>query len=439
MIDKNIKRLSLGIAAAALLAASPAAGSTADAAKTQFFPMLVYRTGPYAPNGIPIADGMADYFKYVNAKGGINGTKITWEECETGYNTKKGVECYERLKEKHPVIVSPYSTGITYQLIPKAPSDKIVIYSMGYGRTDASDGRVFPWVFTAPTTYWSQASALVKYIGGQEGGMNKLKGQKIALLYHNSAYGKEPIPTLKVLAKKFGYKLSLIPLDPPGQEQGAAWLQVRRLKPNWILLWGWGVMNQVAIKDAVGIGFPMDHMIGNWWSGSEQDVTPAGESAKGYKAATFHAPGADFPLHKDLLKLVYDKGNGTGKKSEVGTVLWNRGMLNALIEVEAVRNAQKHFHVKVVNGDQMRWAMAHLNITEKRLAQLGLKGFTEPIHTTCADHEGDGPVLVQQWTGKKWKIVSKWIKPMRKVVRPMIEASAAKYAKENNITPRTCK
>ena len=103
-----------------------------------FIPLLVYRTGPYAPNGIPSANGFNDYFNLINERdGGINGVKLVWEECETQYDTKQGVECYERLKTKHggAVLVNPFSTGITYQLIPKAPVDKIVIHSAGYGMT----------------------------------------------------------------------------------------------------------------------------------------------------------------------------------------------------------------------------------------------------------------------------------------------------------------
>ena len=56
-------------------------------AKEQFFPVLVYRTGAYAPNGVPFANGYVDYLKLVNAQGGINGVKVSFEECETGYAT----------------------------------------------------------------------------------------------------------------------------------------------------------------------------------------------------------------------------------------------------------------------------------------------------------------------------------------------------------------
>src|SRR2546425_7337288 len=132
----------------AALAAAPLARVAAAQSKEIFVPLLVYRTGAYAPSGIPIANGFVDYFSLLNERdGGINGVKLAWEECETQYDTKQGVECYERLKGKGPtgaVVVNPYSTGISYQLIPKAPVDKTPILSMGYGMSASSDGRWFP-------------------------------------------------------------------------------------------------------------------------------------------------------------------------------------------------------------------------------------------------------------------------------------------------------
>src|SRR5580658_7549611 len=92
---------SMGLAAVAALAAGSFCAGEALAQNEQFIPRLVYRTGPYAPNGIPFADGYADYLDMVNARdGGIGGVKVVYEECEDGYNNDKGVECYERLKTK---------------------------------------------------------------------------------------------------------------------------------------------------------------------------------------------------------------------------------------------------------------------------------------------------------------------------------------------------
>jgi len=414
----------------------------AQAQNEQFVPLLVYRTGPYAPSGIPVANGVGDYFTLINKRdGGINGVKITWEECETQYNTKLGVECYEKLKNKGPTgatMFNPYSTGITYQLIPKATVDEIPILSMGYGRTAAADGTVFPWVFNFPTTYWSQASAFVKYVGEREGGMDKLKGKKIALVYHNSAYGKEPIPTLEALRDKLGFELELLAVDHPGQEQKATWLQIRRARPDWVFMWGWGVMNQVAVKEAAAIRYPMDRFIGVWWSGSENDVIPAGDDAKGYLSGTFHGAGSAWKVHEEIVKHVYGGDHKAAWQNSFGQVLYNRGVVNAMYMVEAVRAAQTIHGNKALTGKQVRDGMESLNITAARLTELGMDGFVKPLKITCQDHESSGPVIIQQWDGQKWSFVSDWIEPMSEVVRPQIEKAAAEYAKENNITPRTC-
>jgi branched-chain amino acid transport system substrate-binding protein len=388
-------------------------------------PSTDYRTGPYAPNGIPFANGYSDYLTLLNERdGGIEGVMIDNPSCETAYNTKQGVECYEKLKE-NALAFQPLSTGITYQLIPRTTVDKIPVFSMGYGRTSAANGKIFPYVFNFPATYWSQATVLVQYIGDQEGGMDKLKGKKIALVYHNSAYGKEPIRTLESMAAKYGFEFMQLPVDHPGQEQKATWLQVRREKPDWVLMWGWGVMNQVAVKEAASIRFPMDHFIGGWWSGSENDVLPAGDDAHGYLSGAFHAAGAGFPVHEDLKKFVYGRNKGKGEVDRIGEVLYNRGMVAAMW----------------TTGEMVRDGFEALNVDDKRLEELGMKDFTYAVKITCDNHEGPGKVAVQQWDAKakQWNMVSKFYEPLHDITGPLIEEDSAAFAKENNITPRDCK
>ncbi|SLN14736.1 ABC transporter substrate-binding protein [Oceanibacterium hippocampi] len=423
----------------AALAATVALGAVPALADLTM-PSLSYRTGPYAPNGIPFADGYADYWTLLNERdGGIEGVKVKNIECETAYNTQQGVECYESTKGEGSLAYQPLSTGITYQLIPKATADGIPIHSMGYGRTSAANGTVFPNVFNFPGTYWDAASIIIKYAMEQEGG--SLKGKKVALVYHNSAYGKEPIRTLEKLAEKHGYSLMLLPVDHPGQEQKATWLQVRREKPDYVIMWGWGVMNQVAIKEAASIRYPMDHFIGGWWSGAETDVLPAGDVADGYKSINFHSVGNDFPIYSDLQKYVYDAGKAAGDGSNAGTVLYNRGMAAAMWAAEAARTAMKIHGTKDLTPPMMRDGYEALNVDEARLNELGLPGFTVPVKVTCANHGGPGLGLIQQWDAKakSWKIVSDFIGADREVVDELIVEDSMAYAKENNITPRECK
>ena len=185
----------------------------ASAQQEQYIPILSYRVGPFAGNGASMFGGLIDYLNLTNAKGGINGVKIAFEECETEYNTSRGVECYERLKDRNggASVIETGSTGIAYALLERLPQDKRPMSTMGYGRADAADGRVFPWVFPLISTYWSQAAAMVKYMGDEVGGMDKLKGKTIVDLYHDSAYGKESFPILDYYAKEIGFNLIKIP------------------------------------------------------------------------------------------------------------------------------------------------------------------------------------------------------------------------------------
>jgi branched-chain amino acid transport system substrate-binding protein len=431
------------IVLALIASASFSAGALAQA-KEQFVPMSYYWVGPYAASGSGIAGGAIDYLAMLNERdGGVNGVKFTWEKCETEYNNARGVECYERSK-KHPptgaTLIHPLSTGITYSLIEKGTADKIPIVSVGYGRTDAADGRVFPYVFPLITTYWSQNTAKIKFMGMKAGGMDKLKGKKIVNLYHDSAYGKETIPVLDAQAKMYGFQVTHIAVPHPGNEQQAQWLQIRQIQPDWVILRGWGVMNPTALKAAQRAGYPREKMIGVWWAGAEEDTIPAGDAAKGYIAAAFNVSGTNYPVIRDIMKYVYGKGKGEmDDKSRIGSAYYNRGVVFSIITSEAVRKAQTRFGKgQSMTGEQVRWGLENLNIDNAYLKKLGASEFMQPLKVSCMDHEGGGAVKFQQWDGKQWKVITDWISSDQKLVRPMIEASAAQYAKEKGITLRDC-
>jgi len=432
----RINKLAIG-AALAIAVGTPAAIATA--ADSIYFPLFSYRTGAYAGSGIPIANGIADYLNMLNERdGGIGGVKLTVEECETGYDTKKGVECYEQVKGKNPIVINPYSTGITLQLIPKAAVDKIPILSMAYGLSASADGNTFPWIFNPPATYWDAASVFVKYAGQVEGGLDKLKGKKLGLLYHDSPYGKEPIPLLEQLAKDYGYELKLYVVPAADmQNQSSIWLNIRRDRPDWIYIQGWGAMNPTAIKEAAKNGFPMNRLVGVYWSGSDDDVRPAGVDAKGYTSLDINAVGTDFPAIQDILKYVVDKGKSqVASRDKVGENFYNRGVLNAAIVAEAVLNAQHLTGKKVIGGEEMRRGLESLKVTDARWKQLGLEGFAAPIAVSCAEHNPHSGIYLVQWDGTKWVKASDYIAPLIDKTKPLIQAAADDYAKSNAGWPK---
>jgi branched-chain amino acid transport system substrate-binding protein len=336
----------------------------------------------------------------LNARdGGIHGVPLVWEECETVYDITRGVECYERLKTKGPTGAAAFhtiGTPLTYALLERATHDQIPLLSMGYGRTDTSDGRVFPYVFPAPINWWSQNAAKIRFIGQRVGGMAQLKGVKMVHVYHDSDYGKETMPILDQQAAQYGFTVQHLAVKPPGLDQKATWLRVQVAQPDWVLLRTFGIMTSTALKEAAQIDFPRDKMVGANGTCAEQDMVLAGEAALGYICVSLVATGTDFPLIQDILTYVYARGKGAGPVEDVGTVPWSRGVLNGLLTTEGLRTAMRAFGHQPQTGAQVQWGLEHLTITPAYIKELGAEGLFPSFTLSCRDHEGGGSVQFQQ-------------------------------------------
>ncbi len=438
---KRIVGLITAAAAAAGMALAPA--STVAQGAEQYAPVLSYRTGPYAPNGIPVANGTVDYLKLVNAKGGIHGVKFKIEECEFAYDTAKGIECYERMKGKNggAAIVQSISTGVTNALLKKAPEDKVSLVIAGYGTPAAADGTVFKWVFPVVPNYFVAADVMMQAIGAKAGGLDKLKGKSIDYVYMDAPFGHEFMPVFDAYAAKYGFTLGKLPVTAPGLDQKSTWLQVRRDKPDYVLYVGYGVMNPTALKEAQSVGYPRDKIYAFWWAGSESDVKGVEEAAKGYNAAALQASAnRDAKVIKEVQALLYDKGLGTAEdRKSVGDVLYVRGLITGMLTAETVRIAQEKFGKgKPITGEQAQWALEHFDLTPQRIEELGFGGIIQPLKTTCAQHMGSYAARMSVWDGKEWKIDSDWYEGNRQIIDPLIKQFADKYAADNKIERRKC-
>jgi len=437
----SLKTLARGaLSVAALAGALLPVAVHAQAATEQFIPLLVYRTGQFAPLGMPWADGKQDYLKLINARdGGVNGVKLAFEECETAYDAAKGVECYERLKGKGGGAsgFDTQSTGITFAVTDKAFVDKVVVETPGYGLSQSADGTVFEWNFPLLGTYWTAADVMLQDIAKKEKG--SLKGKKIALVYHDSPYGKEPIPLLQKRAAAEGFEVVLYPVTPPGVEQKSTWLQIRQQRPDYVLFWSAGVMTPAGIREAQASGYPREKIYAIWWAGSDHDVKDIGAGAKGYNAITLHNSSAKDKVHDELKKFVYDKNQGTGPATGIGAIAHTRGMMISMLQVEAIRTAQEKFGKgKVMTPEQVRWGFENLNLTADRLKSLGFGEVMRPVQTSCANHMGTDWARIVQWDGAKWTLASDWYQSDKTHIDPLVKEYAAKYAKDKNLKPRSC-
>jgi branched-chain amino acid transport system substrate-binding protein len=297
---------------------------------------------------------------------------------------------------------------------------------------------VFPYVFTPPITFWSQNTAMIRFIGLRAGGMAQLKGLKIAHVYRDDAAGRDTMPLLDLQAARYGFTVQHLVVQPPGLDQKATWLRVKVAQPDWIILSSYGVATWTALKEAAQVGFPRDKMVGPHGTCGEQDMVPAGEAAIGFICTAWYGTGTHFPLIQEILQYVYARGKGAGLAGDVGTGPWMRGLLRGLLTAEALRTAMRQFGHQPLTRAQVQWGFDHLTLTAASLKALGAEGLFPPLTLSCRDHEGGGGVKFQQWDGTQWTVLTDWMASDQALVRPLVEASAAKYAQEKGITPRDC-
>lgn len=418
---KHFTKLALAGALAALT-------SGAVQAQELYTPNLAYRTGPFAATGIPLMNGQADYLAMLNARdGGIGGIMINAEECETGYSTEKGVECYEKTKSK-AIVTQPWSTGITLQVLPKTNVDNIPILAPGYGFSPMMDGKTFQWAYNTPGGYWDAADMIIQFIEEQ----GDLKGKKVAFLHLDHPFGKEPLPVLEAAAEAKGFELNPIPVGlKEMQNQSAQWLQIRRMRPDYVIMWGWGAMNAGAITEAVKTKFPMENFLGVWWSGHDADLAIVGEAGKGYKSISWSYPNMDAPAMADIQKYVIDEGKSKTDDTEMKGVFYSRGIIISAILAEGIRVAQAEYGTPEINAEQLRWGLENLDMNEARLEELGLTGMVPPFSTSCDNHTGHAGGWMLEWDGEKFVKVSDLLTPNTDGYKALAAEKAKEYADAN--------
>ena len=368
------------------------------------------RTGPTQIVGVVICPAQQDYMSLINSKGGIEGYKINYNELDNEYKVPPAVEEYERQKGEGAVSFMLYGTPQTQALNQKLAEDKIPGTSPGFGISASADGSRFPYLFPVAATYWSQGAAAIQFIKDKSGG--SLKGKKIAYVYYDNPAGHEPLPILEDLQKMEGFELRTFAVPPPGVELGAQVLDITgRFKPDFVITHLFGRSPSVSIKELKGKGYPLSKVIALVWGASEADVRAAGgfAVAEGYSTLQFAGVGEDFPVIQEITDMYKTQGKPAPKEIDT-SVYYNRGIVWAAMQVEALRNAIKAEKGGMPTTEDMKNGM-------EQVKDLSLGGMAPPMQVTPEDHEGGG--WLQVWTVKGGKFVktTDWFHAYRDVIK----------------------
>jgi branched-chain amino acid transport system substrate-binding protein len=411
-----MKRMRMTTVALAAMAASAAwAAGASGAQKEVVIGEQCDRTGPTQLVGVNLCPAVRDYIDLVNSKGGIEGYQIKLDEIDNEYKVPPAVEAYEREKAEGAVSIMLYGTPQTQALTQKLNEDKIPGTSPGFGTAAAANGIRYPYVFPIAASYWSQGAAAVKFIKDKLGG---LEGKKIAYLFYDNPAGHEPMVILEDLQKTEKFELKTFAVPPPGVEMGAQVLDIaQRFRPDFVIAHLFGRSPSVAIKELKRAGYPLSKVIGLVWASAEPDIEAAGgwSVAEGYHTIQFAGVGDDYPVRKEIVAMYKARGKEPPKEM-ANTVYYNRGLLEAAVHVEAIRNA-----IKARNGAQPTGADVKKGF--EAIHDVTLGGLVPPMELSAADHEGGGWVQVFQVKGGRFVKETDWFRAYPEVLTRQIKAA----------------
>src|SRR5713226_1913380 len=415
-------RFYLAILTALLMAAGSLAGAPPSHAQSKadiVIGMQCDRTGATQIVGTVLCPGFHDYIALINSKGGVEGHKIKALEIDHEYKVPPGVESYERHKKEGAVTIAVYGTPHIYALAAKLTEDRLPGTSPGFGSAAAADGTRYPFIFPIAATYWSQATASVKFVKDQLGG--NLKGKKIAFIFYDNPAGREPIQVLQDLAGREGFQLREFAVPPPGVEMGAQVLDIaQRYRADFVISHLFGGAPAVSIKELKRVGYPLKKVIGFVWASAEANIEAAGGigASEGYYTMQFAGVGQDYPVLNEIREM-YKKEGKPAPKEMASTVFYNRGVLIAALHVEAIRNALMVNEGAKITGVDTKAGF-------EKISNFTLGGLVPPLKITPADHEGGGLVQIWQVKGGKFEKVTDWFSAYPDVVAKHIKEAAAK-------------
>jgi branched-chain amino acid transport system substrate-binding protein len=378
------------------------------------------RTGPTQVVGTVLCPGYHDYVDLVNSKGGVDGHMIRVLEIDHEYKVPPAVEAYERFKEQGAVLVALYGTPQTYALTEKLTQDRIPGTSPGFGRADAADGIRYPYIFPIAATYWSQAAAAVQFVKQQ---LHDLHGKKIAYLFYDNPAGREPLPVLQDLAKREGFELKLFAVPPPGLEMSAQVLDIaRRYRADFVIAHLFGRAPSVSIKELKAAGYPLDKVLSFVWGSAEADIAAAGggDVADGYYTMQFAGVGENYPVIKQIREMYQKKGEAPPAAMK-STVYYNRGVLQAALAVQGIKNALDAKPNGTITGEDVKNGLEHIK-------NFTLGGLVPPIELSATNHEGGGWVQVWQVKGGKLVRTTDWFKAYPDVIAAHLKEAASKQS-----------
>jgi len=255
------------VAALALGTAAAIAGTTRGMTDPGVTPGSILLGGTASLTGpaslfAPIARGADDYFKYVNARGGVNGRTISYNYVDDEYNPAKTVIATRQLVGQDKVFAVFNSLGTPTNLAVRQElnSEKVPQLFVASGATTwGRDYAQYPYTIGFQPSYQAEGWVYGKYLA------RTASGAKIAVLFQGDDYGKDLLGGLKRGLERSGAKvIAAQPYSPTSPDISSQIATLKASGADTLAIFAISPFAVQAYKEASKLGWKPRQVIDNY-------------------------------------------------------------------------------------------------------------------------------------------------------------------------------
>lgn len=320
-----LRRRELIVAASAALAAP--LGAYAQSGEDIVIGGSIPMTGVFAFAGIGINAGIADYVKIVNDGGGIKGRKLRYVPEDTGYKVDVSVATYKKITSQNKVnLYYGDSTGFSKTINPELDRSGQILMAGASFATELNDPAKYPNQFLVGPDYTEMIGILLRHIAKEK------PGAKVAFVYSDSEFGRDPIESSEAAARKLGLTVPVKIMTPAGSvDVSTEVIKLRRAAPDYTIFHGYVL---APIPEFVQQGKQMGmttKWMGTFWTMDSSTVMKMGEAGDGFMGVMpyryYYDTSAKAPMLEKIRAL----------RPEYQSTAYTQGFLTAMLFTEAAK------------------------------------------------------------------------------------------------------